>query len=296
MGTTETKFLNLPWREELKAVASSARQSFIVVAPFIKDDAAEWLCGLLQPDVRLLTLAHLNVRAVRTSALDVTALRRLAVASAASRLFSVPNLHAKVFIADDQAAIVTSGNLTSSALDRNREYGVLFHDKEAVQEIQAHILALTSIGSPVDLDVIDRLISVEAELRDAEDELAKSATTAAQQRFNAIVNRAHPMLVGTQVGSRSANAVFGEAIRYVLSNAPLAGAPQKTPAIAREVQRLLPDLCGDDEELVINGHRFGKRWKHRLRNAQQHLLKNGVLAYDSPSKLWWLAPTSEPGQ
>lgn len=293
MTTTDKKFLNLPWREELKAVASSARQSFIVVAPFIKDDAAEWLCGLLQPDVHLLTLARLNVRAVRTSALDVTALRRLAAASSASRLFSVPNLHAKVFIADDHAAIVTSGNLTTSALDQNREYGVLFHDEETVQEIRTHILALTSIGSPVDLDVIEGLIPVEAELRNAESELAKSATPAAQQHFNAIVNRAHPMLVATQVGQRSANAVFSDAIRYVLSNGSLAGAPQKTPAIAREVQRLLPDLCDDAEELVINGQRFGKRWKHRLRNAQQHLVQSGVLLHDPSTKLWRLAPSSE---
>ena len=287
---TKTKFLNLPWREELKAVASSAQQSFIVVAPFIKEDAAEWLCGLLQPDVRLMTLAHLNVRAVRTSVLDVSALRRLASVSPASRLFSVPSLHAKVYIADDHAAIVTSGNLTPAALDRNREYGVLFHDQDAVQEIRTHMLALSRIGSPVDLGVIDSLVPVETELRNAEAELAKSTTPAAQQKFKAILNQAHPMLVATQVGSRSANAVFGEAIRYVLSNGPLAGEPQKTQAIGREVQRLLPDLCDDTEELVINGQHFGKRWKHRLRNAQQHLAQSGVLLHDSSTKLWWLAP------
>ncbi len=288
--TTDKKFLNLPWREELKAIASSARQSFIVVAPFIKDDAAEWLCGLLQSDVRLVTLAHLNVRAVRTSVLDVAALRRLASVSSASRLFSVPSLHAKVYIADDHAAIVTSGNLTPAALDRNREYGVLFHDQESVQEIRTHMLALSRIGSPVDLGVIESLIPVEAELRDAEAELTKSATPAAQQKFKAILDEAHPMLVATQVGSRSANAVFGEAIRYVLSSGPLAGEPQKTQAIGREVQRLLPDLCDDTEELVINGQRFGKRWKHRLRNAQQHLVQSGVLLHDPSTKLWSLAP------
>lgn len=290
MTTADKKFLNLPWREELEAVASSARESFIVVAPFIKEDAADWLCSLLQPDVRLVTLAHLDVRAVRTSGLDIAALRRLASVSPESRLFSVPSLHAKVYIADDRAAIVTSGNLTPAALDRNREYGVLFHEQEAVEEIRAHMLALSDIGSPVDLGVIDNLIPVETELRNAEAELAKSAAPAAQQKFRTILSNAHQMLVTTQVGLRSANAVFGEAIRYVLSNEPLAGAPQKTQAIGREVQRLLPDLCDDTEELVINGQHFGKRWKHRLRNAQQHLVQSGVLLHDSSTKLWWLDP------
>ena len=290
MTAADKKFLNRPWREELKAVASSARESFIVVAPFIKEDAAEWLCGLLQPDVRLMTLAHLDVRAVRTSVLDIAALRRLASVSPASSLFSVPSLHAKVYVADDHAAIVTSGNLTPAALDRNREYGVLFHDQEAVREIRTHMLELSDIGSPVDLGVIDSLIPVETELRNAEAELARSATPAAQQKFKAILDRAHPMLVATQVGSRSANAVFSEAIRYVLSSGPLAGAPQTTPAIGREVQRLLPDLCDDTEELVINGQHFGKRWKHRLRNAQQHLVQSGVLLHDPSTRLWRLAP------
>lgn len=290
MTTADKKFLNLPWREELKAIASSAQQSFIVVAPFIKQDAAEWLCGLLQPDVRLMTLAHLDVRAVRTSVLDIAALRRLASVSPASSLFSVPSLHAKVYIADDQAAIVTSGNLTPAALDRNREYGVLFHDQAAVQEIRTHMLALSRIGSQVDLGVIDSLIPVETELRNAEAELARSATPAAQQKFKAILDEAHPLLVATQVGSRSANAVFSEAIRYVLSSGPLAGAPQTTPTIGREVQRLLPDLCDDTEELVINGQHFGKRWKRTLQNAQQYLKGKDVLLHDSSTKLWWLAP------
>ena len=288
--TTKTKFLNLPWREELKAVASSAQQSFIVVAPFIKEDAADWLCGLLRPDVRLTTLAHLDVRAVRTSALDVAALRRLASVSPASSLFSVPSLHAKVYIADDQAAIVTSGNLTPAALDRNREYGVLFHDREAVREIRTHMLALSRIGSPVDLGVIDSLIPVETELRNAEAELARSATPAAQQKFKAILDEAHPLLVATQVGARSANAVFSEAIRYVLSSGPLAAAPQTTQAIEREVQRLLPDLCDDTIEIVIKSGRYGKSWKRTLRNAQQYLKGKDVLLHDPSTKLWWLAP------
>ena len=288
MDTPDTKFLNAPWREELKAIASSARESFVVVAPFIKENAAEWLCGLLRPNVSILTLAHLDARAIRTSALDVAALRRLATVSPTSRLFSVPNLHAKVFIADAQSAIVTSGNLTNAALDRNREYGVLFHEEDAVKQIRTHMLAITRIGSLVGVGTIESLLPVEAELRDAEAEVNKNTTPAAQQKLNEIVRRAHPILIGTQVGDRSANAVFAEAIRYVMSDGVLADGPQKTAAIAREVQRLLPDLCDDSEELVIKGERFGKAWKHGLRNAQQHLQRNGVLRYDPSSRLWTL--------
>jgi hypothetical protein len=40
----------------------------------------------------------------------------------------------------------------------------------------------------------------------------------------------------------------------------------------------LPDLCDDAVELLINGQRFGKRWKHAVRNAQQYLKRSGKIA------------------
>lgn len=288
MDTKNTQFLHAPWREELKSIASAARQSFIVVAPFIKEDAAEWLCSLLRPDVSLLTLACLDVRAVSASALDLSALRRLAAVSPASRLFSVPSLHAKVYIADDQAAIVTSGNLTASALDRNREYGALFREESAVREIRTHMVALTRIGNPIEVEVIESLIPVEAELRLAETERANSVRPDAQRRFSEVTRDARHALIATQVGSRSANAVFGEAIRFALADGP-----QPTRAIAERVRLLMPDLCDDSEELIIKGEHYGKRWKHRLRNAQQHLKSSGLLTYDRSSRLWTLVQWAE---
>jgi phosphatidylserine/phosphatidylglycerophosphate/cardiolipin synthase-like enzyme len=38
-------------------------------------------------------------------------------------------LHAKAVVADDEAAFITSADLTEAALDRNIERGVLFRDR-----------------------------------------------------------------------------------------------------------------------------------------------------------------------
>lgn len=44
-------------------------------------------------------------------------------------------LHAKIYIFDDQKAIITSANLTLSGFKRNIEYGVLINDPEMVRKI-----------------------------------------------------------------------------------------------------------------------------------------------------------------
>jgi len=69
--------------------------------------------------------------------------------------------------------------------------------------------------------------------------------------------------------------LFAEAIIYVLSQGPI-----PTEQLYPKVQTLLPDLCDDEIELVINGRRFGKRWKHAVRNAQQYLKRSGQIEFD----------------
>lgn len=71
----------------------------------------------------------------------------------------------------------------------------------------------------------------------------------------------------------------------------LTSGPRTTAVLGAEVSQLLPDLCDDGEELVINGERYGKAWKHSLRNAQQHLKRQGVVVYDPDTRLWALAAT-----
>jgi hypothetical protein len=39
-------------------------------------------------------------------------------------------------------------------------------------------------------------------------------------------------------------------------------------------QEIHPDLCDDDVDRVIHGVRFGRKWKHAVRTAQQQLKRN----------------------
>jgi len=54
------------------------------------------------------------------------------------------SVHAKCVVADDTLAFITSANLTSAALDRNMELGVLFRGGPTPKTLQAHLNALVS--------------------------------------------------------------------------------------------------------------------------------------------------------
>lgn len=277
------QLLSGAWRSDLAGIASMARESVLVVAPFIKEEEAAWFCDHLRPGIEVTTLANINTEAVGASALDLAALRQLAEVSPSARLVALPNLHAKVFVADETAAIVTSGNLTRSALDRNLEYGVLLHEPELVRTVRMDMLSFERLGSQVEAPTLADLAPLEKELREARARVSDSAPRATKQRFREALRQARPAFASVQVGDRSAHAVFGDAIQFVLARGP-----QTTKAIEEEVRQLLPDLCDDSEYFFIKGVRYGKTWKRRLRHSQQHLKRRGIVAYNPQHRTWSL--------
>jgi phosphatidylserine/phosphatidylglycerophosphate/cardiolipin synthase-like enzyme len=51
-------------------------------------------------------------------------------------------LHAKAIVADEQAALVTSANLTEAAFDRNIEVGILTRDQLVAASLARHFRVL----------------------------------------------------------------------------------------------------------------------------------------------------------
>ena len=69
----------------------------------------------------------------------MSALILLSGQSAASEIISLPNLHAKVFIAGQHRAIITSANLTQSGIDKNYEYGIEIIGKNVPPKLEKHL-------------------------------------------------------------------------------------------------------------------------------------------------------------
>ncbi len=277
------QLLNRAWRDDLAGIVSAASQSVLITAPFIKYEEATWLCRKLHCGIEVITLAKIDAEAVSASALDLTALHHLAGASPSAKLFALPNLHAKVFVVDEKAAIITSGNLTRSSLDTNLEYGVLLSDADLVRTVRKDMLSFARLGSQVDANTIGKLTPLEADLRQARANIASRGTLSARRTFDKILRQVRQELVSMQVGNRSAHAVFGEAIQFVLARGQ-----QTTKVIEREVSELMPSLCDDRDYLIIKGERYGRVWKRRLRHAQLYLKRKGVVTYNHDTRTWML--------
>lgn len=189
------ELLNSAWREELEALVAGATHSIIITAPYIKDNEAAWLCERIPFGVEIVCITDVDSRALGASTLDAVALQRFLQASA--RLYNVQNLHAKVFIADEKMAIITSGNLTTAGLEGNSEYGVLLRDEQLVKRVRMDMLSLARSGRELSLQNVEDLIPAEKVLRTEYANVHSSASSPGRYMFNEamaqVTKPAHPL-------------------------------------------------------------------------------------------------------
>ncbi len=216
-----------------------------------------------------------NDWAVSLPVLDIEALQLFSTRIPASVVVNLPRLHAKVYVADRICALVTSANLTPSGMDFNFEFGVEFHDSEFVGSVRRDLESYSRLGNILSRQSLAELQTVADELSAEFQKVQKSAASSLKRRFSEKLRTANYQFLRAQVGTRSAHSLFSEAILYAL-----AASPMSTVELHPKVQKLLPDLCDDSVELVIDGQHFGKRWKHAVRNAQQYLKRNDQIVFD----------------
>jgi len=280
------KLCSRPLRTSLGEVISAAHEDLLLASPYIKLREVEWVLGAIDKKrsttgFRASVLTDVRSDSVLAGSLDVEALLLFST-RCAGRVVTLPRLHAKVYIADTRLALVTSANLTPTGLDVNFEYGLLIDEPESIAGIRADLEAYSRVGNALTRSALSGLAEIATQVRETHTAIASSAETDLKRRFNRELRKAKLAFLQAQVGHRTASSLFSEAILYVLSAGPLA-----TRELHPRVQRLLPDLCDDDVELVINGERFGKQWKHAVRNAQQGLKRSGRIAFDG--KRWGIS-------
>lgn len=280
------KLVTRSQRAALRELINLARGELILASPYIKRAEADWVCAELNRggssaiNVRILT--DIRTDSVLSGSLDIAALLVFHATLRDATVVNLPRLHAKVYVADCDRAFVTSANLTTPGLDANFEYGVTIDEQLVVAEVRSNLQAYTKVGNVLTIDTLRELGATGEELSREFRDLQRAAGSKLRRRFSDKLRSANYEFLRAQVGSRSAHSLFSEAILYALTLMPLT-----TAELHPRIQRMLPDLCRDDVELVINGERFGKKWKHAVRNAQQYLKRTGQIEFDG--KRWSLA-------
>lgn len=132
---TDFRLIERGWDREMDAAVQKGGTSIRVVAPFIKQRAAERLLRHGRPEtMEVITRFHLGDFSDGVS--DIAALRLLLDEGAKIR--GVKNLHAKLYLFGDTQAIVTSANLTEAALTRNHEFGFTAADARIVSTCRTY--------------------------------------------------------------------------------------------------------------------------------------------------------------
>ena len=247
-----------------------------MASPYVKTNEMDWLlCQLSKRKshlrrIRLVT--DIRSENVLSGSLDLEALELLIDSEPNAQVINLPRLHAKVYIADSHFALVTSANLTRPGMEFNYEYGVGIERMDEVRVVRADIEAYSRLGGAVSRDVVATLKSAANEVRQDYQALKAEAVAKLRKKVGKALETAETQFLRAHVGDRTAHSLFVDAIRYCLSRHP-----SSTRALHEQVRTLLPDLCDDSRDLVINGQHFGKKWKHTVRTAQVFLRRKGEI-------------------
>ncbi|MFM9957641.1 MAG: phospholipase D family protein [Phycisphaerales bacterium] len=267
-----------PWESQFAALISSARNRLLICSPFISVGAVKALLlarrGLPTLEQPTAVLTNLNPRAVCQGATDPRAALQLADGLRCEGVFHLPSLHAKVYIADAARAAVTSGNLTDGGVRRNHEYGLMLSDVGLVGSIEKDLLSLSALGSWLTRGELENYVAAAEQAREAARAAETGASARVRSKLAAALASADESLIRARLRGGPIHRVFTQTIRHLLGT----HGPMPTVHLHAAIQRIHPDLCDDTVDRVIDGERFGKKWKHAVRTSQQQLKRLGEVA------------------
>lgn len=275
--------LRSPWRNHFQKLLDKTQKELVITSPYIKKTEADYICENLttrnlSAKISFRLLTDLRSQSILDSALDVEALQVFQDRLHKFELLTLPGLHAKVYIFDNAYAVVGSSNLTPSGFEYNYEYSVGISDLTTVQKIRIDIDNYSRIGNKVGKEKINELCVVAQELKEEYERVSKSATSSIKRKFNETLQKADTKFIEALVGKKTAYSIFKEAVIYCLTREPLS-----TQDLEETIKHMLPRLC-IDQELVINGQKFGKVWKHKIRTVLNDLRRRGNLK--QINKVW----------
>lgn len=128
------KILTTPWKKDLMELVSNSKTSIRITSPFVKENVCRDLIEAKQADSEIELVTSFKLANIYSGSLDLSALEL--IISNKGRVRNFAKLHSKIYLFDNEKAVVTSGNLTIGGLERNFEYGVFVDDRVLVSQIR----------------------------------------------------------------------------------------------------------------------------------------------------------------
>ncbi len=269
------RYLTSPWMNAFDGLIAQASKSLLICSPFVGRGPCERIALNLHQKgtthIPILILTDISRDNMLSGGTDIGALAVLCEALPHTEVRFLPNLHAKVYIADEMYAVVTSANLTDAGLCRNLEYGVYINERDLVRQVAADITQYASLGSPVDSLQLHQFEHIVNELKELKSSAEKKLKGKLRKEFEKKIKEADEKVLRVRAEGLSQHAAFADTVLFLLKK----GA-KDTQTLYKGVQSIHPDLCDDSIKLVIRGEVWNQvKWHHRVRHAQLFLKRQG---------------------
>lgn len=265
------------WNKNLNDIFQSVEKELIISSPYISNVGAGFLIKNVSENFKkkgiLKFVTDLSPKCIYQGSTDPNSFKHFFDVINSTEIFHLPRLHAKVYVSDMTKAIITSGNLTAGGIYNNFEYGIYTQQKEKVSIIRSDLLNYASLGATINSLEINNYCEVAEEVKKLYQQREKSAKIEIEKKFKIAVAKANDELIKARLSEGALHSVFEKTILYLLQR----NGSLPTQILHNLIEEIHPDLCNNDVDRVINGVRFGKKWKHAVRTAQQHLKKKGLI-------------------
>ena len=265
------------WNDTLAKLVAGVKTELLVSSPYVTQEGVDFVTENLSPgtrsEARLRFLTDLSPLNICQGSTDPRALQSLTEAVSNVQIAHLPRLHAKVYVADSARAIVTSGNLTNAGLLLNYEYGLETTDHTLVEGIQRDVVAYSELGAAVLPQRLAAYCQIVDKVRATYRRQQATVVKSVRQEFNEAFRLAEDELIRLRLAGGALHTVFAKTILYLLQ----CHGPLSTIQLHPMIEAIHPDLCDNSVDRVIDGKRFGKKWKHAVRTAQQQLKKQGLV-------------------
>lgn len=192
-------------RQRLAALATSSRGTICVASAYVTDRDFFNLCK--NREGRLLT--SLNEMDIASGATSLESLRSILESGVAVRILpAYPRFHAKTYIFGDSAAVVTSANLTRSALESNIEVGAELSG-EQIEVLRNWFDALWASATALTLEQLSEIAAQTAKLRREYVEFKTKAKRSLKIKTKPLPKKAY---------ADSVSALFDSAERFFVIN------------------------------------------------------------------------------
>ncbi len=282
------ELLPSPFAPKLRQFLEGLESSCFICSPYITLGPMQQLVEIVrkknaQDDIEIKMLTDISPQNLVQKSTDIAALILLMQSVKNVEIIYLPRVHAKVYIAGESEAIVSSANFTGGGTVANLEYGVSVRDPKTVREITDDITKYSKLGSAVSAAQLDDLKDRVEQLRTAIGEEQRSIRAKTRALSAQLRRETEDNLIRVRTSNRTTHAIFADTLLYLLSRRD-----SPTIELHEMIREIHPDLCDDSIDRVIDGKSFGKFWKHEVRSAQATLKRKGAIEHDAKSRLWKL--------